>query len=134
MTTVYMKTHQIDQDAEPVRQHVSNSPLELVLQRVRLRARRRATWLTHLRSNADEGTLIASDANLAACLVDRDRPEAEAAWYERARIVYQSASVEQAEQAKRELGLTWITSQIENCATEESADAPPCFDRRSAQS
>ena len=45
-----------------------------------------------------------------------------AEWYERARIVYQSASVEQ---AKRELGLAWIASQIENCATEESSRRSP---------
>ena len=52
-------------------------------------------------------------------------------WYEQARMAYQSASVEQ---AKRGMGIAWITSQIATCAKEDSADTPPCFDCRTALS
>jgi hypothetical protein len=88
MTTIYMKTRQIDPAAEAVTQRVSStSVLELILLQVRLRAQRRAAWLTHLGSNTEEGTQLVLDANLAACLDGRDTPEAEAAWYERAEVV-----------------------------------------------
>ena len=52
-------------------------------------------------------------------------------WYEKARMACQSASIEQ---AVRELALAWTALQIENCAKEKPADAPPGFDRRTAQS
>src|SRR5215471_14282821 len=88
MSTVSMKTRHIDPAAEAVTQRVSSaSVLELILLRVRVRAQRRAAWLTHLRNNLEEGTPIAWDANLAACLDGRDTPEAEAAWYERTEVV-----------------------------------------------
>src|SRR5918999_901690 len=88
MTTVYMKTRQIDPAAEAVTQPVSSASVaELILLRVRLRAQRRAAWLTQLGNNTEEGTQIVSDANLAACLDGRDTPEAEAAWYQRAEVV-----------------------------------------------
>jgi adenylate kinase family enzyme len=88
MTTVTMKTPQIDLAAEAVTERVSSaSVLELILLRARLRAQRRAAWLTHLGNNAEEGTQIALDANLAACLDGRDTPEAEAVWYDRAELV-----------------------------------------------
>jgi hypothetical protein len=88
MTTVYMKTRQIDPAAEAVTQRVSSaSVLELTLLQVRLRAQRRAAWLTHLGNNTEEGRQLALDANLAACLDGRDTPEAEAAWYEHTEVV-----------------------------------------------
>jgi hypothetical protein len=57
------------------------SVLELVLTRVRLRARRRAAWLAFLRDGkgVDGGTGF--DADLAASLEDEDTPELEAGWY-----------------------------------------------------
>ena len=88
MTTVYMKTRQIDPAAEAVTEPMSSaSVLELILLQVRLRAQRRAAWLTQLGDNTEEGTQIALDASLAACLDGRDTPEVEAAWYERAEVV-----------------------------------------------
>ena len=60
------------------------SVLDLVLMRVRLRARRRAAWLGHLSGDASgEG----SEAALAAALDDRDSPLAEAEWYARSEAV-----------------------------------------------
>ncbi|MGH8563236.1 MAG: ATP-binding protein [Gammaproteobacteria bacterium] len=101
MTTVYMKTRQIDPAAEAVTDPVSStSVLELILLRVRLRAQRRAAWLTHLRNK--EGTLTALDADLAACLDGRDRPEAEAAWCQRAEVV--RPLNEEIERVERTLG------------------------------
>jgi adenylate kinase family enzyme len=96
-----MKIRPIDPAAEAVTQRVSSaSVLELVLMRVRLRAQRRAAWLTHLGNNAEEGMQIALDANLAVCLDGRDTPEAEAAWYERAEVVQTlNEELEQVEQA-----------------------------------
>jgi hypothetical protein len=83
MTTVYMKTRPIDPAVEAVTQRVSSaSVLELVLLRVRLRARRRAAWLAHLGDGAKAEAQPGLDLNLVACLGDRDTPEAEAAWYE----------------------------------------------------
>src|SRR6478672_1116493 len=101
MATVYLKTNRIDSAAEAVTQRVrSASVLELILLRVRLRAQRRAAWLTNLRNTADEGTPTAWDANLAACLDGRDTPEAETAWYERAEVVQSlNEELEQVEQA-----------------------------------
>jgi len=54
------------------------SVLDLVLMRVRLRARRRALWLEHLWGGAGPA---ADGARLAAALDDRDTPWAEADWY-----------------------------------------------------
>jgi AAA+ superfamily predicted ATPase len=74
--------------------------LELILTRVRLRAQRRATWLTHLGNNPDAGTTIPLDPNLAACLDGRDTPEAEADWYARADAVQPlNSAIAQVEQA-----------------------------------
>jgi hypothetical protein len=88
MTTGYMKTRQIDPAAEAVTQRVSSaSVLELILLQVRLRAQRRAAWLTHLGNNTEEGTQLALDANLATCLDGRDTPGAEAVWYEHTEVV-----------------------------------------------
>ena len=88
MTTVYMKTRQIDPAAEAVTEPVSSaSVLELMLLRVRLRAQRRTAWLAHLEDSAKAEAQLVLDPNLTACLDDRDRPEAEAAWYERAEVV-----------------------------------------------
>jgi len=64
-----------------------DSVTELILQRIRLRAQRRMAWLSHLGSNAEAGTPMSLDANLAACLDGRDTPEMEAAWYQRAETV-----------------------------------------------
>src|SRR5918992_3096161 len=101
MTTVYMKTRQIDPAAEAVTQPVSSASVaELILLRVRLRAQRRAAWLTQLGNNTEERTQTALDANLAACLDGRDTPEAEAAWYQRAEVVQSlNEELERVEQA-----------------------------------
>jgi DNA polymerase III delta prime subunit len=63
------------------------SVLDLVLTRVRLKARRRAAWLGHLwdRPIADASSLF--DATVQVCLDDRDTPEAESAWFDRAEEV-----------------------------------------------
>jgi AAA+ superfamily predicted ATPase len=60
------------------------SVLELVLMRVRLRARRRAAWLAHLWGHPIAETLASADGSLQACLDDRDTPEAESAWFDSA--------------------------------------------------
>jgi len=101
MTTAYTKTHQIDPAAELTTGRASSaSVLELILQRVRLRAQRRAAWLTYLGNNAEAGTPIAMDTHLAACLDGRDTPEAEAAWYEQAEDVQPlNAELDRVEQA-----------------------------------
>lgn len=57
------------------------SVLDLVLMRVRLRARRRAAWLGHLSGDAS------GEAGLVAALDDRDSPLAEAEWYARSETV-----------------------------------------------
>jgi adenylate kinase family enzyme len=56
--------------------------LDLVLQRFRLRARRRAAWLRHLWSEEAEpaGRVAVTHGEADAVLEDRDSPEAEAAW------------------------------------------------------
>jgi hypothetical protein len=88
MTTFSMITRHIDSAAEAVTEPVSSaSVLELILLRVRLRARRRGAWLAQLGNDTEEGTLRALDPNLATCLDGRDTPEAEAEWYERAEVV-----------------------------------------------
>ena len=56
--------------------------LDLMLMRVRLRAQRRAAWLTHLWDGAGSRAQSAWDPNLEACLDDRDAPALETAWYE----------------------------------------------------
>jgi len=61
--------------------------LELVLMRVRLRARRRTQWLAHIWNGSDLNSQAALDAALQACLDDRDTPEAESAWLESAQEV-----------------------------------------------
>lgn len=88
MTTVYTKTPQIDLPAEAVTDPVSFTPvLELILKRVRLRSRRRAGWLAHLAGSASVEAHPGLDPHLVKCLDDRDRPEVEAAWYERTEVV-----------------------------------------------
>lgn len=69
-----------DRNAAPV--------LELILERVRLRAHRRAAWLAHL-SGGDTTRSHASDAmgGLWASLDHRDTPAAEARWYDQATSV-----------------------------------------------
>src|SRR5690606_30910915 len=54
--------------------------LELVLARVRVRARRRAAWLAHL-GEASAGQPDAFGPALSAAFDGRDTPDAEAAWY-----------------------------------------------------
>ena len=88
MSTVCMKNYQIDLDAETATQPVSSATVqELVLQSIRLRARRRVAWLTHLGNNAEDNRLIALEANLASCLDGRDTLEAESAWYQYTKAV-----------------------------------------------
>jgi hypothetical protein len=88
MVAISTKTRQTDLDAAAAAQRVEiPSVLELVLLRVRLRARRRAAWLAYLGGSAEAEALQGLDANLAACLGSQDTPEAEAAWYERAEVV-----------------------------------------------
>ena len=60
--------------------------MELVLMRVRLRARRRAAWLAHLQGGPASHLESATDASLAAAFDGRDAPDAEAAWYGRAQV------------------------------------------------
>ena len=63
------------------------SVLELVLMRVRLRARRRMQWLAHIWNGSDLNSQAGLDAALQACLDDRDTPDAESAWLESAQEV-----------------------------------------------
>ena len=73
--------------AMPPAQRLENAPvLELVLMRVRLRARRRAAWLAHLHGRPEERSDFAAEPTLAACLDGRDAPDAEAAWYGQAEV------------------------------------------------
>ena len=58
--------------------------LDLILARVRLRARRRAAWLEHL-WGSDKTAL--ADRSLAMALDDRDTPAAEAMWYASAKEI-----------------------------------------------
>src|SRR5262249_34755387 len=58
------------------------SILELILLRVRLRARRRAAWLAHLSGGSMSGPTGSLEAVLNASLDDRDAPASEAAWFE----------------------------------------------------
>ncbi len=73
---------------EPAQRLESAPVMELVLKRVRLRARRRAAWLTHLQEGPAEhpGSPAAADAHLAAAFDGRDAPDGEAAWYRRAEV------------------------------------------------
>src|SRR5574341_759762 len=87
-SAIHAKTRQTDPAAEMTAQQVSSvSVLELVLLRVRLRARRRAMWLAHLGGGATAAAQSELDPNLAACLDDRDWPESEGAWYRWAEAV-----------------------------------------------
>ncbi len=68
-------------------QHLESAPvLELVLMRVRLRARRRAAWLAHLQGGPAEHPDVPARASLAASLDGRDAPDAEAAWCGQAHV------------------------------------------------
>jgi hypothetical protein len=68
-------------------QRLGGSPvLELVLMRVRLRARRRAAWLAYLHEGRAEDPDFPVGASLAASFDGRDAPDAEAAWYGQARV------------------------------------------------
>jgi adenylate kinase family enzyme len=58
------------------------SVLELVLMRVRLRVRRRATWLAHLWGRSIADTFASFDTAFQASLDDRDSPEAESNWFD----------------------------------------------------
>src|SRR4051794_672534 len=57
---------------------------ELILMRVRLRARRRAAWLARLAGTSLDGTATMFEGALKACIDDRDTPEAEADWFDSA--------------------------------------------------
>lgn len=87
MATTYTKIRPIDLEVAGAQPESSIPVLELVLLRVRIRARRHAMWLVHLADGTDTESHPRLDLNLAACLDDRDRPEAEAIWYERAEVV-----------------------------------------------
>ena len=70
----------IKQDSNKLK---SEPILELVLQRIRLRAKRRIAWLRKLwREEGDSGGQLAvTHAEIDACLDHRDSPEAEYNWY-----------------------------------------------------
>jgi hypothetical protein len=63
------------------------SVLDLVAQRVRLRAHRRIAWLANLWGHPIAGAFNSFDAIVRACLDDRDTPEAESAWFDSAEEV-----------------------------------------------
>ena len=68
-------------------QRTESAPLlELILMRVRLRARRRAAWLAYLHQGPAEHPNLLPGASLAAAFDDRDAPDIEAAWYRQAQI------------------------------------------------
>ncbi|MGH6904176.1 MAG: hypothetical protein ACREIR_15690, partial [Geminicoccaceae bacterium] len=68
-------------------QRLEKAPvLELVLMRVRLRARRRAAWLAHLQGEPAEHPDVPASASLAASLDGRDAPDVEAAWCGQAHV------------------------------------------------
>jgi ATPase family associated with various cellular activities (AAA)/Winged helix domain, variant len=58
------------------------SVLELILIRVRLRLRRRASWLSHLWGGTIPAATGSFENTLNASLDDRDTPEGEATWFE----------------------------------------------------
>lgn len=70
-----------DPAAEAAGRMSSTSAVELVLKRVRLRARRRAAWLAYLQNGDGPSGEAVWGASLEACLDDRDTQEREAAWY-----------------------------------------------------
>jgi hypothetical protein len=77
----------------------STAVLELVLLRVRLRARRRAAWLAYLAGSARVGAQPALDPTLEVCLDHRDTLEAETIWYECSEVVHPlNEELEQVEQ------------------------------------
>jgi ATPase family protein associated with various cellular activities (AAA)/winged helix domain-containing protein len=92
------------------------SILELVLMRVRLRARRRAAWLAHLGGGSIAETLVSFDATVQACLDDRDTCEAESAWLNSAADVQpindKLAKVEQALAGEAGTGLRHFTEMF----------------------
>ncbi|MEO7649458.1 MAG: hypothetical protein ABIZ80_03255, partial [Bryobacteraceae bacterium] len=65
---------------------LSDVLLDLVVTRVRLAARRRAAWLAYLRIQGQADSFGFDDV-LRASLDDRDSPEAEWEWFERAQEV-----------------------------------------------
>ena len=69
---------------DPMRSEPAASVLDLVLMRVRMRARRRAAWLEHLWGDSSEGRV---DTSVTAGLDDRDTPWAESEWYETSEVV-----------------------------------------------
>jgi adenylate kinase family enzyme len=83
MATLHTQTRATRPEPTAPRQALdSASVAELVLLRVRLRARRRAAWLAHLAGSAGADVQPGWDPSLATCLDDRDQPAAEAAWQE----------------------------------------------------
>ena len=95
------KTRQTHRDAPTAAPHIASAAvLELVLLRVRLRARRRAAWLAYLAGSTRAGAPLALDPTLEVCLDHRDTLEAEAAWYERSEVMQPlNEELEQVEQA-----------------------------------
>ena len=95
------QTWQTNRDAPTAAPHVASAAvLDLVLLRVRLRARRRAAWLAYLAGSTRVGAQLALDPTLEVCLDHRDILEAEAAWYERSEVVHPlNEELEQVEQA-----------------------------------
>jgi hypothetical protein len=92
------------------------SVLELVLMRVRLRARRRAAWLEHLWGRPVADSFSSFDATVQACLDGRDTPEAESAWFENAEEVQsvndKLGKVEQALAGDAGAGLTQLAEMF----------------------
>lgn len=85
---IHTKTRQTESDGAVAAQPVSSaSVLDLVLQRVRLMARRRAAWLAHLSDSAraESETMLSPD--LEASLDGRDTSEGETLWFECAEIM-----------------------------------------------
>ncbi len=69
---------------DPMPPEPAASVLDLILMRVRLRARRRAAWLEHLWGSSSEGR---ADMSVTAGLDDRDTPWAESEWFETSEVV-----------------------------------------------
>jgi len=78
----------------------TGSVLDLVLARVRLRARRRVAWLAHLCNRPMADLFNSFDVTIQTCLGDGDAPEAESAWFEDAEEIQSlNAELDRVEQA-----------------------------------
>ena len=82
--------------------------LDLVLSRIRLKAKRRVEWLRHLWSEEGESGSHQqiTHAEVETLLADKDSPEAEAQWlHSNSRVTDIFNEIEQIEQAMAEEGL-----------------------------